>query len=157
MNSPEHQRTLEQTKSHLQDLFLHDVAVKQEIGRVAVAQGYGLNPEQFRRPFPGSTQNITIMQNQPQTAAEPTASQAEPAAAPASVGFLQSPAGKLLGKAVGATLLGGPVGAGLVYLGTLLGQGGQPAAPPKPVEFELQWKVVDGKFEQKIVPVEPGK
>lgn len=51
------------TKRWLYDLFLHDQAVKQEMGRAATAIGYGLNPEQYTRPFPGSNTNVVIQKN----------------------------------------------------------------------------------------------
>lgn len=128
----------ETVRDWMRQSFAWDFAEKQRIARAAMAQGMGFNPEQYARPFPGTP--VIIMSNEEKTV---------PVASPAP-GFLKSPVGKLIVNALGTALLGGAAGAAAVYM-----SGGHSA--PKPVEFELQWKVVDGKMEQKVVPVEPGK
>lgn len=129
-------QTTNDTKKFLQDLFVHDTAVKQEIGRAAAAIGYGLNPYQYSRPFPGST-TVNISEQQP------------PAVQPAP----SAPRSGLTEKALlSALLLGGGGLAG--WLASH--QGGAPALPvapgttistPKGVEWEIRWKMgPDGKW-----------
>ena len=130
----------ETVRDWMRQSFAWDFAEKQRIARAAMAQGMGFNPEQYARPFPGTP--VIIMSNEEKTA--------PPVASPAP-GFLKSPAGKFIINALGTALLGGAAGAGAVYLS------GGGYSVPKPQEFEIQWKVVDSKMEQKVVPIEPGK
>lgn len=50
----------EQSKAHLHDVWLDDFAQKAHIMRTATALGYGLNPEQYSRPFPGTQTSSSV-------------------------------------------------------------------------------------------------
>lgn len=70
--------------------------------------------------------------------------------------FMTSPVGSMVGKALGYGL----PAAGLLYAGTLLGGKQEPAPAPvqvKPLEFDLKWRIVDGKMQQEVVPVPENK
>lgn len=55
--------TVEQdTKLHLHNLWLHDTQQKMLQARAASALGFGLDPSNYARPFPGSSTNITVQE-----------------------------------------------------------------------------------------------
>lgn len=54
--------TREQILSWLGESFTDDVAQKLDIQRAAMARGYGLDPKQFTRPYPGSSVNVNLLQ-----------------------------------------------------------------------------------------------
>jgi len=89
-----------------------------------------------------------------QMAARPQSTVIQTMTAPANGSSLSSKLGKALGIGLlGAAVAGVP--ALLVYLSMTAAQQHIPLKPPEPVEFELRWKVVDGKMQQEVVPVEP--
>lgn len=49
----------EQSKEHLHDVWLDDFAQKAHILRTATALGYGLDPDKYSRPFPGTQTSTT--------------------------------------------------------------------------------------------------
>jgi hypothetical protein len=51
-----------QTRQFLYDTHVDDVLQKQHILRAAMAQGYGLEPSSYTRPFPGSTTITNVTQ-----------------------------------------------------------------------------------------------
>lgn len=47
---------------HLKELLVHQFNLNNAMGREAAASGYGLpNPERFAHPYPGSTNNIFVV------------------------------------------------------------------------------------------------
>ena len=50
----------EQSKAHLHDVWLDDFAQKAHIMRTATALGYGLDPAQYSRPFPGTQTSSSL-------------------------------------------------------------------------------------------------
>lgn len=125
------------TKRWLHDLFVHDTSVKQEIGRAATAAGYGLDPQQFARPFPGSTTTVTIA---PLTPSQTTN------------------AGKWLAAALLLALAGSGFGLwALAKPGVSLPLSSSGGIEGASQEIEIRWKVVDGKLVTEVVPVDKGK
>lgn len=121
-------------RDQLRQLFVWDTAEKQRINRAAAAMGYGLSPDAYARPFPGSPPTtVTIMQQ------------------------TEAPRSGLLKKALIATALA--VGAGGGGAAALLARKPEQAvtAPPPPPsqeppaagpqEYEIPWEIgPDGKL-----------
>ena len=111
--------------THLKDQWTHDYAQKLLLGRAAVAKGYGLKPEDYVSPMPGTSTVINVT----------------PPIQPPSVVPPSRPAG-LAKWILAAALAAGSAGTGGYFLG-------KPAAPPstgKEQEWEVKVKVVDGKL-----------
>ena len=53
----------EQTLAHLHDIWLDDIAKQKHILRAAQAKGYALEPNDFTRPFPGSSTTVNMNQS----------------------------------------------------------------------------------------------
>jgi len=61
--SATHARIKAGTLQNLHDAWLWDIAEQQRTQRAATAIGYGLNPYEFARPFPGTSSNLSVVQN----------------------------------------------------------------------------------------------
>ena len=122
----------------IQDVFAHDYAEKAAIMRASTAAGYGLDPSAYVRPFPGSTNNVTI---------HPPATN-----------------GGLTKLAIAAALLGGG-GLGGAAISGALKPGVPPTVAPTAIapttpaerEYELRWELRDGKLQQTIEEVKPNE
>lgn len=60
------------TRQWLFDLFVHDTAEKMRVARAAMALGYGLDPIEYARPFPGSSVNIVMNETHSTNSKTPT-------------------------------------------------------------------------------------
>ena len=135
--------SVEKARDWLRQLFVWDHAEKQQIARAGQALGYGLDPDKFVRPFPGSPSNTTV-------------------------NIAPAQRGGGLGKVLGVVALLGTFGlAGTLGMAVLdkLKSGEQNRSPapvqPKaveqqPHEWEVRWKLgPDGKWQTEVVPVKP--
>lgn len=109
----------EQSQAHLHDVFLDDFAQKSHMMRAVTALGYGLNPSDFSRPFPGTTTSSSSSVEVKRT----------------------SGVGKMLGAALLGATGAGIVGAGLA--GTALAawlavQSAKPAAATNRADSEAE-------------------
>jgi hypothetical protein len=125
-------------KNWLTTIVLHDVAEKMNICRAGQAKGFGLSLEQFARPFPGTTSNVTIQQ------------QTEPAKSGAAISGMARLLVAAILSAVLACPVGGAIGAGLAWW---LLRGTRPAS--QPAEGVAKIQVFWG--DEEIVPNKPAE
>jgi hypothetical protein len=160
-------------KNWLRELFLWDTAQKQEVARAAMATGFGLNPQQYIKPFPGSnTSNVTnigvtppaVPQLSPQVApaVAPLASVPPPSVSPVSLARQLLPGLGLAGLG-----LSGMLGTGLLTYFLSRPATSVPAAPipvvpaavepaplspPKPREWIFRYRHgPDGEWKDEVI------
>lgn len=112
---------VQQLQAELGTLWLHDVNETMAIKRAAVAEGYGMEPGKFSRPYPGSV-NVNIT--------EPA-----PAKSPSTLLHVAAWAGLALGAA--------GLGAGITAL--LMKQGSAPQPGVGQIDLEFTPLGPDGK------------
>lgn len=124
----------------LGELMAYHVGEQQRLQRAVAAKGYGLNPLEFSRSYPGSVQTTNLQQvTAPAKAQEPPMQ---------SNGFARK---ALMGGALAVTLASGIVG-----YQALARPRADPAPQPAPVlqeqEYEVQWQVDPKTGEMKVSP-----
>lgn len=129
-----------QTRLWLYDLFAHDAAEKMRVARAAMALGYGLDPNEYARPFPGSSVNIVMNDSQSQPSTK-TNRISQPG---------WNPLALLLAGALGA------LGMNLVRPTAAPLPAPVPAAvAPAHKEIEVTWKIDKGQLKTDVRQVEP--
>lgn len=130
-----------QTRQFLYDTHVDDVRQKQNILRAAMATGYGLDPGNYTRPFPGSTTITNVT---------------------------QAGAGALKQMAIGglsALAAGGLVAAAATVFSSLGDVSKQPSpAPPTaaasetaPAELRVKWWIEDDETGGKVEELPPSE
>jgi hypothetical protein len=106
--------SIEDTKTLLRDVLVWDAAEKGHMLRANMAKQLGLSPDQYARPFPGSSTVIVMNNEQPQPVPAPApnaAPQAPAAPAPSVAGAVAAAAPglavPLLGGWLPAIVVGG--------------------------------------------------
>jgi hypothetical protein len=64
--------SVETLKEWCRQLFAFDAAQKQHILRAAAAKSYGLDPDKYTSPFPGSPQSYVVMVQDPSKTTDPS-------------------------------------------------------------------------------------
>ena len=151
--------SVETVRDWLRQACAWDFAERQNLQRAAASMAYGLSPEQYARPFPGSPGSSVVIMNQ--------AIPAEPMTPPVKVPVAEAPPKASLPLAAIPDAAGGVskwaaagIAAAALALGGLgavavMGLMGSSTKTSQPQEWQIKWRVTsDGKTVTTAAPVE---